>query len=570
MTTNKTNLTYQEVKLRLTRCEERLEQLKIKDNGKVDYSKQISKMKILKESLQKKLKESEENMFVTTKAGDTKAVSMTKKQAIDLKKDSNVTDITTTKGADLKEQEGIEFSKSETIAIAKEVGKALAKALRTAGDEIDSMKITEIEPNSFDIKLTYKNDSEDRYSFYIVDDTLNLVNFDMDKELIDVGVKPSGEAIIHIDVLANELLKHFKSLNEMKPGDREDLEQQRKARLSSKDQKTLEKIQALVRAEKEKQGEKDLEEMNDYNEEDLETPNDEGDLDIGHQDDEPGMLKQSVYEIAEYAAKLYKQLNKYDKMDTEVDFPNWWQSKVILAREYISKAQHYLEFEEKQPALDQLALEGKINETYNINPEAEKTVVRFIKGLAKKYGYGMEDAAFLIKQVLSNQGLEEQDKGASAEEEEKFHQDLDKLVHKTFGKGEHEKSVNEESHAKLQKKHSEVISKMKELAKQYKAGDKSVVVQLKDLTATKKKLEADIEKAISGIGVGQEYDDSVEESKKQKKKVSSRLNEGAEEIMNSYNKVLDLVKQLSRRLDDDDSYAFGLKLRSWFEKNIHK
>jgi len=85
----------------------------------------------------------------------------------------------------------------------------------------------------------------------------------------------------------------------------------------------------------------------------------EEDTDVGHQDDEPDMLKQYAYDIAHYAAKLYKQLDKYDKMDGEVDFPNWWQSKVILAKDYISKAQHYLEFEEKQPAIDQLALEAK-------------------------------------------------------------------------------------------------------------------------------------------------------------------------------------------------------------------
>lgn len=86
---------------------------------------------------------------------------------------------------------------------------------------------------------------------------------------------------------------------------------------------------------------------------------DDGDLDIGHQDDEPDMLKQTAFEIAMYGAKLYKQLNKYDKMGGEVDFPNWWQSKVILAKDYISKAQHYLDFEDKQPIIDKLALEGK-------------------------------------------------------------------------------------------------------------------------------------------------------------------------------------------------------------------
>ena len=102
--------------------------------------------------------------------------------------------------------------------------------------------------------------------------------------------------------------------------------------------------------------------------------------------------------IATYAAKLYKSLDKYDKMDAEVDFPNWWQAKVIMARDYISKAQHYLEFEEKQPAIDQLALQE------NINPEAEKYVKRFIAGVAKKYGYDEMDAVHLIYQVLANTG----------------------------------------------------------------------------------------------------------------------------------------------------------------------
>ena len=57
-------------------------------------------------------------------------------------------------------------------------------------------------------------------------------------------------------------------------------------------------------------------------------------------------------------------------MDAEVDFPNWWQSKVILAKDYISKAQHYLEFEEKQPAIDQLALENA-----SLNQKKKKKVL---------------------------------------------------------------------------------------------------------------------------------------------------------------------------------------------------
>jgi len=155
---------------------------------------------------------------------------------------------------------------------------------------------------------------------------------------------------------------NVKLTSEMKPGDEEDMERKRMGRLSPADQDKIKKIQAMI------QTEKDLATQNEE-----EVPMDaepapqpdggEDDMDVGHTDDEPDMLKQYAYDIATYAAKLYKQLNKYDQMDGEVDFPNWWQSKVILAREYISKAQHYLEFEEKQPALDQLALEEEVSES---------------------------------------------------------------------------------------------------------------------------------------------------------------------------------------------------------------
>jgi hypothetical protein len=76
------------------------------------------------------------------------------------------------------------------------------------------------------------------------------------------------------------------------------------------------------------------------------------DLDIGHQDDEPDMLKADVARIAEYANKLYMMLDKFDKMPTEVDFPDWWQQKIHIAAEHMDKATHYLEFEMKQPSID--------------------------------------------------------------------------------------------------------------------------------------------------------------------------------------------------------------------------
>ena len=47
------------------------------------------------------------------------------------------------------------------------------------------------------------------------------------------------------------------------------------------------------------------------------------DLDLGHTDDEPGMLKADLYRIGKYAMELYKMVDRFDKMDSEVDFPHW-------------------------------------------------------------------------------------------------------------------------------------------------------------------------------------------------------------------------------------------------------
>ena len=127
------------------------------------------------------------------------------------------------------------------------------------------------------------------------------------------------------------------------------------------------------------------------------------DIDLGHQDDEPDMLKASVYRIAKYAASLYKMLDKYDQMDQEVDFPDWWQEKIHLAADYMDKAKHYLEFEDKQPALDAMIQEEKAQMFVtggSINPELRKKVEQFVKGVAKYYDYSIDDAYSSIMTIL--------------------------------------------------------------------------------------------------------------------------------------------------------------------------
>jgi len=84
------------------------------------------------------------------------------------------------------------------------------------------------------------------------------------------------------------------------------------------------------------------------------------DLDVGHQDNEPRMLKSDVYRIAKMAAMLYKQLDKYDNMGEEVDFPHWWQAKIIKAYDYLQGAYGYLDGEEKVAAIDYMSQMNEI------------------------------------------------------------------------------------------------------------------------------------------------------------------------------------------------------------------
>lgn len=71
--------------------------------------------------------------------------------------------------------------------------------------------------------------------------------------------------------------------------------------------------------------------------------------------------------------------------------------------------------------------------------------------------------------------------------------------------------LNEANLNKLYKDLAKVQMKMKELAKKYKGGDKSVVSELKKLTQQKKKLEAEIEEEVGMLD--DQFDESIDEGK---------------------------------------------------------
>lgn len=677
-------MTYKEIKDRLTKCEFTLTSIK---NGTYTPKENIpvkdtqNQLQLLKENLTKQLAEAEKTAFVNNTAVEYSDEEELKK----LKNNADVDTIKTASGKHIKED--IQFSLDETKAIAKKVGQAVAKALKDSGDDIAHMKATHIEENSFDIEVEYKNGKDDAFSFHIIDDILHLADFSFDKELVDVGVKPSGEPIVNVDVLANELMKHFKSMNEVsfyesssdkidavikKTADVtnlsiDELGERLHNYLESGDQGSDQIVAAMLkqmykfteakvilkhleghksdslpvhegpyqttyvkvaksdykkamaildraldptytkmdivdddgagnviiyfnfRAKDDGEPDEDMGEFiydltmdlqsrgvevadasHSIDEAEGEKDMDEPDIDIGHVDDEPDMLQNTAYETTQYAAKLVKKLQKYNQHDGEVDFPNWWQSKLILAREYIASAYHYLDSKEKQPALDQLALEGD-GMTTKIKPSkgdptnmayTDKvnegrgdmdTIINLISDKAAESGFSEKEEAMEVMEAIGEHyeisfeygrlGEGDHDGFESEDEKENYYLDLDdvneveedRYVRAAFEDLEqvirnlaHTVNISEdealemairkleamldgrddmdEGVAKTKKAHDQVVTIMKGLAKKYKAGDKSVVDQLKSLTVTKKKLEAMLDNDVAGTGVDQELD----------------------------------------------------------------
>ena len=94
------------------------------------------------------------------------------------------------------------------------------------------------------------------------------------------------------------------------------------------------------------------------------------DLDLGHQDNEPHMLKADLYRIGKYAMDLYQMMDEFEAGSEEVDFPHWWQSKIINAKTALVGAKHYLDFEVKEPSIDAV-----VDKMDDIAPEMEVDVV---------------------------------------------------------------------------------------------------------------------------------------------------------------------------------------------------
>ena len=196
-------MTYDEIKDRLNKCEVMLNHVK---NGsplpKGAFTiERVQQLESVKQILKQKLLIMEENIGVIQTDDENKAKELAKAGA--------TVKLTAEQG-----EEGAILTREETRVLAKEVISPLVDALRTVGDEVSRVVLKDVEDASFTVYVEYSNDFEDEFSFYIESNTLHLVDFSFDKEIGEVGFKPSGEAIVHKDILKNNFVKHFEALNE--------------------------------------------------------------------------------------------------------------------------------------------------------------------------------------------------------------------------------------------------------------------------------------------------------------------------------------------------------------------
>ena len=107
------------------------------------------------------------------------------------------------------------------------------------------------------------------------------------------------------------------------------------------------------------------------------------DLDLGHQDDEPGMLKGDLYRIGKYAMELYQMMDDLEGKG-EVDFPHWWQAKIIKAKDCLVSAKHYLDFETKEPQIDAMLDKAEDMEVFD-NVGVEEPMMEGVEFNTNKY-----------------------------------------------------------------------------------------------------------------------------------------------------------------------------------------
>ena len=129
------------------------------------------------------------------------------------------------------------------------------------------------------------------------------------------------------------------------------------------------------------------------------------DLDVGHQDNEPHMLKAELARAGQMVQMLYRAVDKYDNQG-EVDFPQWWQKKIIKANAMLDSAFDYLDGEEMVAKIDAMIdgaeeVEVDIDVVNEVDQEKRLDAEKIIKSTLKDEGgaAGLEPLVKAVKKL---------------------------------------------------------------------------------------------------------------------------------------------------------------------------
>ena len=129
------------------------------------------------------------------------------------------------------------------------------------------------------------------------------------------------------------------------------------------------------------------------------------DLDVGHQDNEPHMLKAELARAGQMIQMLYRAVDKYDNQG-EVDFPQWWQKKIIKANAMLDSAFDYLDGEEMVAKIDAMIdgaeeVEVDIDVVNEVDQEKRLDAEKIIKSTLKDEGgaAGIKPLAKAVKKL---------------------------------------------------------------------------------------------------------------------------------------------------------------------------
>lgn len=329
------------------------------------------------------LESGEKTAFVNSKAVEYRD----EKELQDLRDNPDIKSISTAQGKKIKEEVGRKYTAEESAAVGKTVGKSLVKVLRGQGDEVVDIRLTGVGLNKFDIKVKYGNDKgQDLFKF--------TLNPDQESITIDLGSQGKEELVDFIITQGNTVSLPTPELEDklsviMKkyitepvpdlPQPEEVLPETTKhvgdkyVNYPEKGGKRLGTFATKSAAQKQltaiEINKHKNETLDPVGKEDDDINNDGKvnstdkylskrrqnisknigeDLDLGHEDDEPGMLLGDLYSIMKSTKELYEMVSQFEGQG-EVDFPHWWQAKIIKAKSCLSAAQQYLDFEVNKP-----------------------------------------------------------------------------------------------------------------------------------------------------------------------------------------------------------------------------